>query len=85
MTARASPLGVGAGTTTSRRRPLAGTSRGAISTWLWSARCCRSRASGCLMVYSSTRQALAAAGVDPHYYLKRQALNLAIGAVLRSS
>jgi len=37
---------------------------------------------GLLMVYSATRQALAGAGIDPHYYLKRQALNLAVGAVL---
>jgi rod shape determining protein RodA len=37
---------------------------------------------GLLMVYSATRQALAGAGIDPHYYLKRQGLNLAIGAVL---
>ena len=39
---------------------------------------------GLLMVYSSTRQALAAAGIDPHYYLKRQGLNLALAAVLMS-
>jgi rod shape determining protein RodA len=37
---------------------------------------------GLLMVYSATRQALAGAGIDPHYYLKRQALNIALGAVL---
>ncbi|HZQ84033.1 MAG TPA: rod shape-determining protein RodA [Acidimicrobiales bacterium] len=37
---------------------------------------------GLLMVYSATRQALAGAGIDPHYYLKRQGLNLALGAVL---
>ena len=39
---------------------------------------------GLLMVYSSTRQALAAGGIDPHYYLKRQGLNLALAAVLMS-
>ena len=37
---------------------------------------------GLLMVYSATRQALAGNGIDPHYYLKRQGLNLAIGAAL---
>jgi rod shape determining protein RodA len=37
---------------------------------------------GVLMVYSSTRQALASSGSDPHYYLKRQVLDLAIGAAV---
>jgi len=37
---------------------------------------------GLLMVYSSTRQALIASGIDPHYYLKRQGINLAVAGVL---
>jgi rod shape determining protein RodA len=82
MTAAASPLGVGAGTTTSRRGALAGTIPWRHLDLALVAALLSIAGIGILMVYSSTRQALAAAGVDPHYYLKRQALNLAIGAVL---
>ena len=36
---------------------------------------------GVLMIYSATRQPLANAGYNPHYYLERQALYVAIGIV----
>ena len=34
------------------------------------------------MIYSATRGKLALAGVDPHYYLKRQATFMIIGLVV---
>lgn len=37
---------------------------------------------GLLMIYSSTRQSQAAAGLDPAFYLKRQALFVLVGAVV---
>ncbi len=37
---------------------------------------------GLLMVYSSTRRQQTVAGVEPNFYLKRQALFIAIGLVL---
>jgi rod shape determining protein RodA len=37
---------------------------------------------GVLMVYSATRPGLLAPGDDPHYYLKRQALFVALGLVV---
>jgi rod shape determining protein RodA len=37
---------------------------------------------GCLMVYTVTRDPLQAAGSDPHYYLKKQALFLVVGVVV---
>ena len=82
MTATASPLGVGAGTATSRRSALAGTIPWRHLDLAMVAALLSIAGIGILMVYSSTRQALAGAGVDPHYYLKRQALNLGIGALL---
>ncbi len=36
---------------------------------------------GLVMVYSATRGSLALAGIDPHYYVKRQALFVAVGVV----
>jgi len=81
MTTTSTPLGAGAGPTRKRRRALIGDvpwrhldvslllALGAIS------------AIGTVMVYSSTRQALAESGGDPYYYLKRQILDLALGAV----
>ncbi len=86
MTATAGPLGgapLGAGANTgARTRPLSlgipwrkldATLIGALASIA---------GIGLLMVYSATRQALAASGIDPHYYLKRQGLNLGLGAVL---
>ncbi len=37
---------------------------------------------GVVMVYSATRAKLIAAGVDPHYYLKRQAVFAVIGLIV---
>src|SRR5579872_419721 len=37
---------------------------------------------GCLMVYTVTRDPLQAAGSDPHYYLKKQAIFLVLGVVV---
>ncbi len=37
---------------------------------------------GLLMIYSSTRQSQAAAGLDPGYFIKRQALFVFVGAVV---
>jgi rod shape determining protein RodA len=37
---------------------------------------------GVVMIYSATRGKLALAGDDPHYYLKRQAIFMVIGAVV---
>ncbi len=37
---------------------------------------------GVLMVYSATRAKLAAAGIDPHYYLKKQGTYVALGIVV---
>jgi rod shape determining protein RodA len=74
-------LGVGAGTASSRRPLLTGVPWRHIDFSLVVA-LASIGAIGLLMVYSSTRQSLAAAGSDPHYYLKRQALNLALGAAL---
>ncbi len=37
---------------------------------------------GCLMVYTATRDALQAAGLSPLYYLKRQAIFMALGVVV---
>ena len=80
MTAAASPLGAGASTGSTRAIGLSVPWRkldvglvGALTSIV---------GIGLLMVYSSTRQALIGAGIDPHYYLKRQAFNIAVGAVL---
>ena len=40
---------------------------------------------GLLMIYSSTRQGQSAAGLDPGYFLKRQALFVVIGLVVHGS
>ena len=37
---------------------------------------------GLLMIYSSTRQGQAAAGLDPGYFVKRQALFVVVGLVI---
>ncbi|HEX3842398.1 MAG TPA: rod shape-determining protein RodA [Acidimicrobiales bacterium] len=37
---------------------------------------------GVVMIYSATRGKLALAGVDPHYYLKRQAIFVIVGVVV---
>ncbi|HVM66093.1 MAG TPA: rod shape-determining protein RodA [Acidimicrobiales bacterium] len=81
MTATAGPLGAGA-STGARTRPLSlGVPWRKLDVTLVGA-LASIAGIGLLMVYSATRQALAGNGIDPHYYLKRQALNLAIGAVL---
>ncbi len=82
MSVAASPLGAGAVTSSGRRRGLAVTvpwrniDVGLVGALVSIALI------GVIMVYSSTRQALAAAGVDPRYYLKRQGLNLAVAGLL---
>jgi rod shape determining protein RodA len=81
VTVTAGPLGAGA-STGARTRPLAlGVPWRKLDVTLIGA-LVSIAGIGALMVYSATRQALAGAGIDPHYYLKRQGLNLAIGAAL---
>jgi len=82
MTATAGPLGAGAGSAPARRRSLAGSAPwrhvdislvvalGSIAMI------------GLIMIYSATRKKLADAGSDPHFYLKRQAVFVVLGAVL---
>jgi rod shape determining protein RodA len=81
MATATAPLGVGAGTTSSRRAIVGQVPWRHLDLSLLVA-LASIAGIGALMVYSSSRQALASAGSDPQYYLKRQALNLAIGAVL---
>ena len=82
MTAAASPLGAGASTAGSRRRaiglsvPWRNLDIGLVGALVSIA------VIGLIMVYSSTRQALTAGGIDPRYYLKRQGLNLGVAALL---
>jgi len=76
------PLGAGATTSSTRRRTVAisfpwrNVDAGLVGALISIALI------GLIMVYSSTRQALAAGGIDPHYYLKRQGLNLALAGLL---
>jgi len=80
VTAAASPLGAGASTGSPRAVsldvPWRKLDMGLIGALVSIA------GIGLLMVYSSTRQALLAAGIDPHYYLKRQGINLVVAGVL---
>ncbi|HEY2429320.1 MAG TPA: FtsW/RodA/SpoVE family cell cycle protein, partial [Acidimicrobiales bacterium] len=83
MTAAATPLGAGAGgASRTRGHALAGSLPWRhldLSLVVALGSIC---GIGVLMVYSSTRQALASSGSDPHYYLKRQVLDLAIGGAV---
>jgi len=81
MSATTAPLGVGAGSIPSRRAIVGRVPWRHVDVSLLAAVASISGI-GALMVYSSSRQALITAGSDPHYYLKRQLLNLAVGAVL---
>ena len=82
MSVATSPLGAGAATSSSRRRsvgislPWRNLDAGLVGALVSIALI------GLIMVYSSTRQALAAGGIDPRYYLKRQGLNLALAGLL---
>jgi rod shape determining protein RodA len=40
---------------------------------------------GCLMVYTATRDQLQAAGIDPYYYVKKQALFMVIGVAVMAA
>jgi len=83
VTAATSPLGAGAGgRARTRGHAIAGSLPWRHLDLSLIAALASICAIGVLMVYSSTRQALASAGSDPHYYLKRQVLDLAIGGVL---
>jgi rod shape determining protein RodA len=81
MAATATPLGVGAGTASSKRALVGRVPWRHVDLGLVAA-LASIAGIGALMVYTSTRQALITAGSDPRYYLKRQALNLGVGAVL---
>jgi rod shape determining protein RodA len=82
VTAAASPLGAGAGVAGSRGRALGlGVPWRKLDVSLIGA-LVSIAAIGLIMVYSSTRQALVAGGIDPHYYLKRQGINLGVAGVL---
>jgi rod shape determining protein RodA len=74
MTATSVPLGPGATTT---RRGAATPWRHLDLTLLVAV--ASVAAIGVVMVYSATNRKLAAQGVDPHFYLKRQALFFAVG------
>jgi rod shape determining protein RodA len=80
MTASSAPLGAGAGVASGRRvslsLPWRNLDLGLVGALL------SIEVIGVIMVYTSTRTALAAAGSDPKYYLKRQLLNIALGAIL---
>ena len=80
MATATSPLG--AGTTTSRRRSLAGVIPwGELDISLIAA-LASIGAIGLLMVYASTRTRLTQQGLDPLFYLKRQATFVGLGALL---
>lgn len=82
MTTTATPLGVGAGPAPGRRGAVIGSVPWRhLDVSLLAALACICSI-GALMVYSSTRVPLRAANLGQAYYVKRQALNLALGAVL---
>ena len=75
------PLGAGSGTSSSSRRAIGSLPWRHIDMSLVGA-LVSIEAIGLLMVYAATRTKLVAQGIDPRFYLKRQAVFLGIGGVI---